>query len=186
VSEFVFGTRAPVIQTKEGIPVMRLTLGVSLIGAFLLRAPTASCQQPRATTDTAHRILAQRLVDSFVATHSDLLAMEMAVLTGSTCKVIAATAPEDVGTGCGVDENEPIKTGAPYVETPTAQSPIYDVTQALHDAKGNLIGAIGMDLKPASGQTQEAIVERARELLRSFEAQIPSKARLMGPATPAP
>jgi hypothetical protein len=162
---------------------MKLTLGLSLIGALLLRAPTASCQQSRAAPDTAHRIMAQRLVDSVVAAHEDLLAMEMAVLTGGTCKVIAATAPEDVGTGCGEDENVPIQTGAPYVEAPTVQSAIYDITQALHDAKGNLIGAIGMDLKPAPGQTRDAMVKRARELLRSFEARIPSLARLMEPAT---
>ena len=153
---------------------MPFTLLVSLLFS------TAPVQQKQAPQPRKGPLtVAQQLVNQFVPAHPELSALEVAVTSNGQCKTIAATAPEDVGERCDADELGPIRTGKPDVEIPTKDDPVYDITQALHDASGRLIGAVGMDLKPTAGPTREAVVARARELLRDLEAQIASKARLM-------
>ena len=128
--------------------------------------------------------LAHRLVRDMVAKHSDVLsAMELAVLSGDRCATVASTDPKDIGEKCDADEKEPIRTGQPDVEAPTKEDPVYDITQALHDASGNLVGAVGMDIKPSAGKDRAAVVVVAKELLRELEAQIPSKAKLVEHST---
>jgi hypothetical protein len=122
---------------------------------------------------------AQRLVDRMVARHADLSNLELAVLSDSTCATVAATERQaDVGEACDADEYGPIRTGEPNVERPTKDDPIYDITLALHDASGHLIGAVGMDIAPPKAGGDSAAVARARALLRELEAQIPSQAKL--------
>ena len=128
---------------------------------------------------------AQQLVDQLVAAHKELKALELAVGPLEDCKTVAATDPKDVGEKCDDDELGPMRTGKADVEAPTKDDPVYDITQALHDSAGNLIGAVGMDLEPAPGQDRAAMVARAQALLRELEAQIPSKQKLLAPA-PAP
>jgi len=124
---------------------------------------------------------AQQLVNRTVAAHPELAAVEVAVLTGGACRTVAATDPKDIGERCDKDEWGPIRTGTPDVEAPSAADPVYDITQALHDSAGRLIGAVGMDLKPMAGQDRAAVVARARAILREMEAAIPTKARLLSP-----
>jgi hypothetical protein len=127
------------------------------------------------------RTLAQRLVDEMVAAHKELAAMELAVQQGDGCTTVGATDPKDVGEQCDADELGPMRTGEPDVEAPTKDDPVYDITLALHDSAGNLIGAVGMDLKPEPGRDQAAMVALARSLLRELEARIPSKEQLLAP-----
>ena len=42
-----------------------------------------------------------------------------------------------------------------------------------------LIGAVGMDLKPAANEDRAAVLVKARAILREMEAAIPSKAALL-------
>ena len=134
-------------------------------------------RQPPAT-------VAQDLVTRFLAAHSgELAAVELALDTGDTCRTVAATHVEDVGERCDADERTAMRSGRPYVEAPTKADPIYDVTQALHDVSGTLIGAIGMDLKPQAGDTRAIVVARARGMLRLLEAQIPSAQKLLEQAS---
>jgi hypothetical protein len=79
---------------------------------------------------------------------------------------------------CDDDEKGPIRTGEPDVEAPSKADPVYDITQALHDSAGRLIGAVGMDIKPEAGPDRAAVVARAKALLQELEAQIPSKEKL--------
>jgi hypothetical protein len=131
----------------------------------------------------APKIAAQELVTKFLAAHSDALeAVEMALTSGRGCKTVAATHTEDIGEACDADERAAMKSGQPYIEPPTKADPIYDITQALHDGTGALIGAVGMDLKPSIGD-RATVVARARALLRELEAQIPSAAKLLEPTT---
>jgi hypothetical protein len=143
-------------------------------------AAPAAAQQPRPGA-AAHAApsFAQQLVDRTVAAHAELAAVELAVVTGRGCRTIAATAPEDVGERCDADELGPMRTGEPDIEAPSASDPVYDITQALHDSAGRLIGAVGMDLKPVAGEDQAAVLAKARAILRELEAAIPSKARLL-------
>ena len=152
--------------------MLRHTLWMA--AAFVVSAgPPASAQT-----------LAQRLVRDMVAKHADVLsAMEVAVQSKKGCATVASTDPRDVGEKCDADEKGPIRTGEPDVEAPTKGDPVYDITQALHDASGNLIGAVGMDIKPSAGRDRAAVVAVARDLLRELEAQIPSRAKLVERST---
>lgn len=140
--------------------------------------PAAHAQKPRAET------YAQRLVNDFVKRHSsEVTAVELAIISDSGCKTLAATAPEDIGEKCDDDENGPIRTGQPDVEAPSKADPVYDITQALHDSTGRLIGAVGMDIKPSAGPDRAAVVARAKALLQELETQIPSKEKLFEKTT---
>jgi hypothetical protein len=122
---------------------------------------------------------AQRLVDDFVEAHPELAGLELALLVGADCRTVAATAREEVGGKCDADELGPIRTGRPEVEPPSRKDPVYDITQALHDPTGAVIGAAGMDLRPEPGASREATLEHARLLLRQLESRISSKDDLL-------
>jgi hypothetical protein len=121
---------------------------------------------------------AQRLVNDFVRRHSEVTGVELAIITDRGCATLAATDPKDVGEKCDDDEKGPIRTGQPDVEAPSKSDPVYDITQALHDSAGRLIGAVGMDIKPEAGPDRAAVIARAKALLQELEAQIPSKEKL--------
>ena len=122
---------------------------------------------------------AQRLVNDFVRRHSsEVVAVELAITSDKGCATIAATDLRDVGEKCDDDENGPIRTGQPNIEEPSKDDPVYDITQALHDSTGRLIGAVGMDIKPSAGADRAAVVARAKALLKELEARIPSKEKL--------
>jgi hypothetical protein len=159
-------------------------MGMGWVGVaglvVLLPARGLVAQQPaRAET------YADRLVREAVARHPEALeAVELALVTGSGCRTVSATHREDVGEKCDADENGPMRTGRPDVEAPSKADPVYDITQALHDASGKLIGAVGMDIKPQPGEDREAVVAFARAVRAELEARIPSKAKLLERAAP--
>ena len=124
-------------------------------------------------------IAAQRLVDEFVDGHPELAGLELALLVGADCRTVAATAREEVGGKCDADELGPIRTGRPSVEPPSRKDPVYDITLALHDQAGAVIGAAGMDLEPEPGASREATLQHARSLLRELESRIVSKDDLL-------
>jgi len=122
---------------------------------------------------------ARWLVTRTVAGHAPVEAVEIAVVRDGVCRTIASTHAEDVGEKCDDDENGPMRSGRPSVEAPSAGDPVYDVTQALHDADGNLIGAVGMDIRPGR-MTRDAVLRVARTARQEIEARIPSKETLFG------
>jgi hypothetical protein len=126
---------------------------------------------------------AQQLVDRMVAQHPEVKSVELALLSSHGCATAAATAAEDIGEACDNDENTPMKTGRPYVEAPNEADPVYDITQALHDASGKLIGALGMDIAPA-GRDRKAVVAQAQAVREQMETLIPSKEKLLAPVSP--
>ena len=68
--------------------------------------------------------------------------------------------------------------GKPFAEK---EEDGFDVTVPLHDATGKLIGAVRMDFKPEPGQQEPGVIERAIQITRELEKQIPSKAALFQP-----
>lgn len=150
-------------------------LTVTLAAAGLAAAPSKEDEHPNT--------YAQQLVDRMVARHPELKSVEMALLSNKGCATVAATAAEDIGEACDSDENAPMKSGNPYVEAPSKDDPVYDITQALHDASGRLIGAVGMDIAPA-GRNRGAVVTQAVSVLREMEKLIPSREGLLAPASP--
>jgi hypothetical protein len=151
-------------------------------GAAALLFSLAASAAPAQSAKELPKNYAQQLVNDTVAHHADLKGLEIALLTDKGCVTVAATAVEDIGEKCDDDENGPMKTGKPSVEAPSKGDPVYDITQALHDASGTLIGAVGMDIAPEPGEKRAAIVARARSMLRELESNIPSKGKLLEPS----
>jgi hypothetical protein len=152
------------------------------IALLLVASPSAFAAQSQKQGKHPNTY-AQQLVDQMVARHAQLKSVELAVVTEKGCATVAATAAEDIGEACDEDENEPMKTGKPYVEAPSKDDPVYDITQALHDVSGKLIGAVGMDIDPA-GRSRKAVVAQAEVVLREMESLISSKEALFAPASP--
>ncbi len=160
---------------------MSLAALLSAILATLgpLGAPSFASKWAAASKSASKsKIFAQRLVEDTLAKHSDITSVEIAVQSPGGCSTIAASQPKDVGEKCDKDELDPMRTGAPSVER---ESDGFDVTMPLHDLSGQIIGAIGMDLKIARAQQRSSIVERAKKILQEIEAQIPSRAKLFEP-----
>lgn len=134
-------------------------------------------EQEAAQVRTPPAPYAQWLVDRSVTLHGPVKSVEMAVVLDGVCRTVAATAAEDIGERCDADENGPMKTGTPNVEAPSQADPVYDVTLALHDVKGTLIGAVGMDIEPGD-MDRAGVLSLARSVLAEIEQQIPSKQRL--------
>ncbi len=152
---------------------MSCTLWVAVVMFLMLPHAATAQKQP------ARETLAQRIVRELVDRHRDQIsAMEIALTSDKGCATIAATDPKDVGEKCDADELGPIKTGAPNVEAPTTDDPVFDITQALHDRSGQLIGAVGMDIVPPPNGDRDVALARAKALLQELEAQIASAVAL--------
>lgn len=146
---------------------------------MLTSAPVSAQRKPVQQPRVLPSVLGQEIADRVVTDHKDVTGIEMAVESGGACKTIAATDPNDVGTKCDADEIGPMRTGEPNIEEPTTTDPVYDITFALHDATGRLIGAVGMDVKPGPRQDRASVLAHARVVLREIEAQIPSLQTLL-------
>lgn len=145
-----------------------------LLSVPLMAAPGAAQQPARDSGGT----FAQRLVEETRRRHPELAGVELAATSARGCAVIAATDRSLIGEPCGDDERQPMATGEPSVEEPSSSDPVYDITQALHDSAGRLVGTLALDITPAPGQKRDAVVAFARAVLKEVEAQIPSRSRL--------
>ncbi len=127
------------------------------------------------------RILAQKLVEDLASEHPEVTGIELAATPPRQqyCVTIAATEAKEIGEKCDQDEFTAIRTGKPFVEK---EADGFDVTLPIHDATGRIIGTMGMDFKPQSGQQESAVVERAEQIARELEKQVPSRAKLFEPA----
>jgi hypothetical protein len=131
----------------------------------------------------SHRdIAAQDLVDRFVAGHPEMVSLQLAVSSDRGCRTIAATAREAVGAMCDAAALGPMSSGMPRIALPTRHDPVYEISQALHDARGTVIGAAGMNLSNDVARNRDSALAHARKLLRELEQQIPSKSMLLEPA----
>src|ERR1700730_14527361 len=124
------------------------------------------------------RIFAQKLVEETLPKHSEVIDLEISVITKAGCKTIAATDPKDLGEKCDKDELQPLQTGEPSVES---ESDGFDVTLPLHDGDRKIIAAVGMDFKRAVGQTKESVVKQGQQIVAEMESQVRSKNKLFEP-----
>jgi hypothetical protein len=158
-------------------------IAVTLAGPAHAQRPTTRSPRP-AAGGRVPPTFAQQLVDRFLQAHKELSGLELALTTDGACRTIAASDPKDIGEKCDADEWGPIRTGTPDVDEPTKEDPVYDITQALHDAGGHLIGAVGMDLTPTKGEAKAEAAAHALSLLRVLEAQIVSREKLLERGVP--
>jgi hypothetical protein len=124
------------------------------------------------------QIFAQKLVEETLPKHSEVTGLEISAVTRAGCKTIAATDPKDLGEACDKDELQPLQTGQPSADR---ERDGFDVTLPLHDANGKIIAVVGMDFKPAAGQTEESVVKQGQKIVAEMESQVPSKDKLFEP-----
>ena len=125
------------------------------------------------------KILAQRLVDELAKAHPELVRIGLHVtpLDQRDNIIIASNVPAKIGNKSDPEDLAVMKTGRPIV---LKEGENYDVTLALHDVAGTLIGALGLTLKP-NGSSQATVVQSAQTITKDFERRIPSRAALLRP-----
>jgi len=129
------------------------------------------------------KIRAQSLIDDIAQKHPEVAELELSAAPPGekNCSTIAATKLNQVGEKCDEDEAAALKTNEPSVES---EQDGFDVTAPLHDAKGKLIGTLGIDFKTEAGQTKSDILGRTTSLLHEVEPLIPSKEWLFESGAP--
>jgi hypothetical protein len=70
---------------------------------------------------------------------------------------------------------QPLQTGEPFVDH---ESEGFDVTLPFHDGNGKIIAVVGMDFKPAAGQTKGSVVKQGQQIVTEMESQVPTKDKL--------
>ncbi len=127
------------------------------------------------------KILAQRLVDEFARKHLDLVRIGLHVTPPNRSDniIVACNLAERIGRKSDPEDLQAMRTGKPVV---LKEEGNFDVTLPLETASGEVIGALGLTLRPQSGDREAAVVERARKMAGELEQQIPSKAKLFEPA----
>lgn len=119
--------------------------------------------------------LAQKLVNETHAKHPEANEIGIATIGAKGCTTIASTDKSDIGEKCEAEDSGPIHTGKSHVEK---EGKNLDVTLPLHDQSGTIVGSVGIELAPQSGEAQTDVVKRAQEIAKGMEAAIPSKASL--------
>jgi hypothetical protein len=142
---------------------------IFMASPFALAGPQSNAQNGK--------LFAQKLVESTQAKHPEADEIGISTMTKRGCVGIASTDKGDIGEKCEKDDMEPMNTGKPFVEK---ERDGFDVSLPLHDAKGKLIGTVGIGFKPAPGQTEASVTREAQKIASEMEAQIPSKAALFG------
>ena len=172
-------------STKVEVLAFKLAVGALALAALVVvpassRAHGSESGGHGAKTQGAPETLAQQVVRDTVELHRGrITAVELALLLEKGCSTVAATDPKEVGETCDSDDERPMRTGEPNVEEPTKQDPVYEVTQALHDESGRLIGVVSFDIQPQAGVDRAAVVAFAEAVLHELEARIPNKERLL-------
>lgn len=127
--------------------------------------------------------LAQRLVDELAKRHPELIRVGVHVTPpgGSANIIVASNVAAKIGQESDSEDLQAMKTGRLVV---LKEGENFDVTLPLHDAKGRMIGAIGLTLK--GGGTEGDATERARAIASELEHQVPDKESLFSSSSTAP
>lgn len=149
---------------------MKLSIVAAFVG--ILAIPSTGVSQTRGNS------LAQKLVDDAHAKHPEAAEIGIAVIGSKGCSTIASTDKKDVGEKCEAEDSEPIRTGKPHVEKEGKE---FDVTLPLRDMSAKIVGSVGIELAPKSGQAEVDVVKQAQDIEKEMEQAIPSKTSLMQP-----
>ena len=128
------------------------------------------------------KIFAQKLLDETLATHKEVVIMAMHVTPpGKTDNVIIASNIGRIGKKADEDDMRVIDTGKPNLEVNETGNH-FEVEMALHDKANNVLGAIAVVFNYKNGDDKEALHQKAEKIRLEVEKQIPSLAKLLGPA----
>jgi hypothetical protein len=119
---------------------------------------------------------AQALVVQLHRAHPELSEIGIDLQTAQGCRTVASTDPGDRNEACESDDIAPMRTGKTSV---TREGKELDIAMPLYDAKGQLVGAIGIELTPKPGQTQAQVVSHVHAIVARLERRIHSKAQLL-------
>ncbi len=120
---------------------------------------------------------AQALVAQLHRAHPEMSEIGIDMQTSRGCRTVASTDPGDRNQACESDDIAPMRTGK---ESISREGKELDISLPLHDAHGQLIGAIGIELAPKSGETRAQAVNRVRSAVAALERRIESKDQLLG------
>jgi hypothetical protein len=151
-------------------------LSIALAAALLLVA-----QSPDATTAKPNTY-AQKLIDQGLAKHSDIVIFVFHVKNqdGSDYPIVASNIGR-YGKKADEDDLRVIHTGKPNLEV-NATGNHFEVEMALHDTSKNVLGAVAVVFNYKAGDNKESLHKKAEKIREEVEKQIPSLAKLLGPA----
>jgi hypothetical protein len=151
-------------------------LAIALAGAFALSAQTPNPGGPKPNT------YAQKLIDAELAKHPEIVILVFHVTNqdGSDYPIIASNIGR-YGKKADEDDLRVIHTGKPNLEV-NATGNHFEVEMALHDTSKKLLGAIAVVYNYKSTDDKEALHKKAEQVRAEVEKQIPSLAKLIGPA----
>ena len=151
------------------------------IFCFAMAASLAFGQSPDAGGPKPNTY-AQKLVDQELAKHPEIVILVFHVTNkdGSDYPIIASNIGR-YGKKADEDDLRTINTGKPNLEVNTAGNH-FEVEMALHDTSKKTIGAIAVVYNYKDGDDKEALHKKAEQVRAEVEKQIPSVAKLNGPA----
>ena len=154
---------------------------ISLLTIALAAALPLVSQSPDAATAKPNTY-AQKLIDQGLAKHSDIVIFVFHVKNrdGSDYPIVASNIGR-YGKKADEDDLRVIHTGKPNLEV-NATGNHFEVEMALHDRARNVLGAIAVVFNYKKGDDQEALHMKAEKIREEVEKQIPSLAKLLGPA----
>lgn len=154
---------------------------------YIPLAVTLACTLPlvsqttEGTADKPHTY-AQKLIDQGLARHPEIVIFVFHVKNadGSDYPIIASNIGR-YGKKADEDDLRVIHTGKPNLEVNTTGNH-FEVEMALHDSSRNVLGAIAVVFNYKAGDDKEALHQKAEKIREEVERQIPSLAKLIGPA----
>ncbi len=160
-------------RSGVALPLVSTTIAAAAI-CFLPLATFARQQSSKPAS------LAQQLVDQTHSSHPEATTIDISVVTGYGCSIVASTNSTDIGNDCQKQNSQPIRNGKPYVEKHGRR---FDVSVPLHDESGKMVGAVAIDLAPQVNETRGEALQRAKSIAAQMQRQIPSKTGLIKAGT---
>ena len=158
--------------------------------AILLVAGAAIAMKPAGETDKSHDAkkvkvppapYAQWLIAQATTAHPSVKTVEIVSDVEGVCCTIAASEADEIGELCGGDEGDPMESDSVLVEAPTREDPVYEITFALHDAHGGVVGALSMEIVPGE-MNRTQVLDLAETVRADMEAKIDDRSDLFAPA----
>ena len=117
-----------------------------------------------------------------MAKHSDIVILVFHVISkdGSDYPIIASNIGR-YGKKADEDDLRVITTGKPNLEV-NATGNHFEVEMQLHDTGQKVLGAVAVVYNYKAGDDKESLHKKAEAVRAEMEKQIPSLAKLMGPA----
>jgi hypothetical protein len=132
------------------------------------------------TLDAPSAPLAQKLLDESMGAHPELQKMGLHVVSpaGNASAIIASNYPNKIGKKSSEGDLSVVHSGKPTVKKVSEPTPFYDLALPLHDATGNAIGMIVMELRGPAAKNESDALQQAESITAAIQKQIPSKGAL--------